>query len=247
MIFVEYDAESVIEAIVFKGEHRGAVCITSFILCAVPPLPFRHIAVEGPIGVGKTSLVNLLAKQFRGTKVLEDVDNPFLAEFYKDKRGAAFRCQLFFLLSRYDQQRAISQRDLFTELILADYSFPKDKIFAYLTLEDSELMIYNRLYEMLRESVPKPDLVIYLQASLDTLLRRVKKRGRAYEKSISQDYLKELSEAYSHYFYRYDETPLLVVNTNEIDFVNTPEHFDQLIEQVRNAKKGTQYYVPLGS
>src|SRR5213080_2189508 len=144
-------------------------------------LPWRHIAVEGPIGVGKTSLVTLLTKRFRGTKILEDVDNPFLAEFYKDKRGAAFRCQLFFLLSRYDQQRSISQRDLFTELILADYSFPKDKIFAYMTLEDSELMIYNRLYEMLRESVPRPDLVIYLQASLDTLLKRVKKRGRAYE------------------------------------------------------------------
>jgi deoxyguanosine kinase len=213
----------------------------------VPPLPFRHIAVEGPIGVGKKSLVNLLAKRFRGTKIIEDVDNPFVDDFYKDKRGAAFRCQLFFLLSRYDQQRSISQRDLFTELIVANYAFPRDKIFAYMTLEDSELMIYNRLYEMLRESVPKPDLVIYLQASLDTLLKRVKKRGRAYEKSISPDYLKELSEAYSHYFYRYDETPLLVVNTNEIDFVNTPEHFDQLIEQIANAKKGTQYYVPLGS
>ena len=213
----------------------------------MPQLPFRHIAVEGPIGVGKTSLVNLLAKRFRGTKVLEDADNPFLDDFYKDKRGAAFRTELFFLLSRYDQQRTIGQRDLFTELILADYSFPKDKIFAYMTLEDSELMIYNRLYEMLRESVPRPDLVIYLQASLDTLLRRVKKRGRAYEKSISPQYLQELSEAYSHYFYRYDETPLLVVNTNEIDFVNTPEHFDQLIEQIANAKKGTQYYVPLGS
>ncbi|MEA2237537.1 MAG: hypothetical protein QOC81_2261 [Thermoanaerobaculia bacterium] len=220
---------------------------SSFILPTVPALPFRHIAVEGPIGAGKTSLVNLLAKRFRGTKILEDVDNPFLADFYKDKRGAAFRCQLFFLLSRYDQQRSISQRDLFTELILADYSFPKDKIFAYMTLEDSELMIYNRMYELLYDSVPKPDLVIYLQASLDTLLKRVKKRGRAYEKSISPQYLQELSEAYSHYFYRYDETPLLVVNTNEIDFVNTPEHFDQLIEQIRNAKKGTQYYVPLGS
>ena len=138
-------------------------------------------------------------------------------------------------------------RELSPELILTDYTFAKDKIFAYLTLEDSELMIYNRLYEMLRENVPRPDLVIYLQASLDTLLKRVKKRGKAYEKSLSQEYLKEISEAYSHYFYRYDETPLLVVNTNEIDFVNTPEHFDQLIEQIRNAKKGTQYYVPLGS
>ena len=210
-------------------------------------LPFRHIAVEGPIGAGKTSLVDLLAKRFRGTKVLEDVSNPFLEEFYKDKRGAAFRCQLFFLLSRFDQQKQLAQRDLFTELVLSDYTFPKDKIFAYLTLDDSELMIYNRLYDLLYEQVPKPDLVIYLQANLDTLLKRIKKRGRAYEKAISPSYLQELSEAYSHYFYRYDETPLLVVNSTEIDFVNTPEHFEQLVEQVRNAQNGTQYYVPLGS
>jgi deoxyguanosine kinase len=210
-------------------------------------LPWQHIAVEGPIGVGKTSLVTLLAKRFRGTKILEDVDNPFLDDFYKDKRGAAFRCQLFFLLSRYDQQRSIAQGDLFTELLLADYTFPKDKLFAYLTLDDSELMIYNRLYDLLFETVPKPDLVIYLQGNLDTLLRRIKRRGRAYEKSISPQYLQELSEAYSHYFYRYEETPLLVVNTNDIDFVNTSAHFDQLVEQIRNAQKGTQYYVPLGS
>ena len=213
----------------------------------MPPLRFRHVAIEGPIGVGKTSLVNLLANRFRGTKLLEDADNPFLDDFYNDKRGAAFRCQLFFLLSRYDQQRSIAQQDLFTPLILADYTFPKDKIFAYLTLEDSELKIYNRMYDLLYETVPKPDLDIYLQANLDTLLKRVKKRGRAYEKSISPQYLQELSEAYSHYVYRYDETPLLVVNTNEIDFVNTPAHFDQLVEQIRNAQKGTQYYVPLGS
>lgn len=210
-------------------------------------LPFRHIAIEGPIGVGKTSLTGLLAKRFRGTKLLADVDNPFLDDFYKDKRGAALRTELFFLLSRYDQQRQLAQRDLFTELVIADYTFPKSKIFAYLTLDDSELLIYNRLYDLLLETVPKPDLVIYLQAGLDTLLKRIKKRGRAYEKAISSSYLQELSEAYSHYFYRYDETPLLVVNTNDIDFVNTPEHFDQLVEQIRSAQKGTQYYVPLGS
>lgn len=210
-------------------------------------LPFRHIAVEGPIGVGKTSLVDLLAKRFRGTKVLEDAENPFLNDFYKDKRGAAFRCQLFFLLSRYDQQKSIAQRDLFTELVLADYTFAKDKIFAYLTLEDSELMIYNRMYDLLKESIPKPDLVIYLQANLETLLRRIKKRGRAYEKAIASDYLQELSEAYAHYFYRYDETPLLVVNTNGIDFVHTSAHFEALVEQIAGAQKGTQYYAPLGS
>src|SRR6266516_930828 len=141
----------------------------SFIVYPSPrmvQLPWRHIAVEGPIGVGKTSLVTLLAKRFRGTKILEDVDNPFLDEFYKDKRGAAFRTELFFLLSRYDQQRTLSQQDLFTQLIIADYSFPKSKIFAYLTLDDSELMIYNRLYELLYETVPKPELVIYLQGNL---------------------------------------------------------------------------------
>ena len=213
----------------------------------MPPLPFRHIAIEGPIGVGKTSLTGLLAKRFKGTRVLADVENPFLDDFYKDKRGAAFRTELFFLLSRYDQQRGVSQRDLFMEMTIADYTFQKSKIFAYLTLDDSELMIYNRLYELLNETVPRPDLVIYLQGNLDTLLKRIKKRGRAYEKAISPQYLQELSEAYSHYFYRYDETPLLVVNTNEIDFVHTPEHFDQLVEQIRNAQKGTQYYVPLGS
>ena len=210
-------------------------------------LPWRYIGIEGPIGVGKTSLTNLLAKRFRGTRVLNDADNPFLDDFYKDKRGAAFRTELFFLLSRFDQQRQVAQRDLFTELILADYTFAKSKIFAHLTLDDSELMIYNRLYDLLDDQVPRPELVIYLQAGLDTLLKRIKKRGRAYEKAISPSYLQELSEAYSHYFYRYDETPLLVVNTNEIDFVAKPEHFDQLVEQIRNAQKGTQYYVPLGS
>src|ERR1700736_2460470 len=230
-----------------KTVHRLSFLVHRLSFSRMSHLPWRHIAVEGPIGVGKTSLVTLLAKRFRGTKILEDVDNPFLEDFYKDKRGAAFRTELFFVLSRYDQQRQVAQRDLFTELVIADYTFPKSKIFAYLTLDDSELMIFNRLYELLYETVPRPDLVIYLQAGIDTLLKRIKKRGRAYEKSISPQYLQELSEAYSHYFYRYDETPLLVVNTNEIDFVNTPAHFEQLVEQVRNAQKGTQYYVPLGS
>jgi deoxyadenosine/deoxycytidine kinase len=210
-------------------------------------LPFRYIAVEGPIGVGKTSLVDLLARRFRGTRVLEDVDNPFLADFYKDKRGAAFRLELFFLLSRHEQLKKLSQRDLFTELLLADYSYQKSKIFAHLTLEDSELTIYNRLWELLSEALPKPELVIYLEANLETLLKRIRRRGREYEKAIAPAYLKEVSEAYAHYFYRYDETPLLVVNTTDIDFVHTPEHFEALVRQIQSAPKGTQYYVPLGS
>ena len=207
----------------------------------------RHIAVDGPIGVGKTSLVELLARRFHGTKVLEDVDNPFLPDFYKKKKGAAFQTQLFFLLARYQQQQEIAQIDLFTNLVVADYHFPKDKIFACLNLDDSELLIYDRLYTLLSESVRKPDLVIYLQGSLETCLKRVKKRNLSYEKSISTDYLRQLIEAYNYYFYHYEETPLLVVDTNEIDFVNRPEHFDDLVEQIKRTKKGVQYYVPIGS
>src|SRR5215471_5143307 len=207
----------------------------------------RHVAVDGPIGVGKTSLVELLARRFHGTKVLEDVDNPFLPEFYKNKKGAAFQTQLFFLLSRYQQQREIAQIDLFSGLVVADYTFPKDKIFACLNLDDSELLIYDKLYTLLSEGVPKPDLVIYLQGSLETCLKRLKKRNLAFEKSISSEYVRGLLEAYNYYFYHYEETPLLVVDTNEIDFVNRPEHFEDLVEQIKKIKKGVQYYVPIGS
>jgi deoxyguanosine kinase len=210
-------------------------------------VPLRHVAVDGPIGVGKTSLVDLLAKRFHGTKILEDVDNPFLPDFYRKKKGAAFQTQLFFLLARYQQQREIAQIDLFTTLVVADYHFPKDKIFACLNLDDSELMLYDRLYTMLAETVPRPDLVIYLQGSLETCARRVKRRSASYEKGITPEYLAQLIEAYNYYFYHYEETPLLVVDTNEIDFVNRPEDFDDLVAQVQRAKKGVQYYVPAGS
>ena len=203
----------------------------------------RHVAIDGPIGVGKTSLVEMLARRFHGTKVLEDVDNPFLPEFYKKKKGSAFQTQLFFLLSRYQQQREIAQIDLFTTLVVADYHFPKDKIFACLNLDDSELMIYDRLYTLLLDSVPKPDLVIYLQGSIETCLKRVKKAARSFEKGLTPDYLSQLIEAYNYYFYHYEETPLLVVDTNEIDFVNRPADFDDLVSQVQKARKGVQYYV----
>jgi deoxyadenosine/deoxycytidine kinase len=207
----------------------------------------RHVAIDGPIGVGKTSLVQLLARKFHGTQALEDVDNPFLPEFYKRKKGSAFQTQLFFLLSRYQQQREIAQIDLFQNLVVADYHFPKDKIFACLNLDDSELLIYDRLYNLLSESVPKPDLVIYLQGSLETCMKRVKKASRAFEKGITPEYVAQLIEAYNYYFYHYEETPLLVVDTNEIDFVNRPADFDDLVTQIQKAKKGVQYYVPTGS
>ena len=150
------------------------------------------------------------------------MDNPFLPDFYKKKKGAAFQTQLFFLLSRYQQQREIAQIDLFTTLVVADYHFPKDKIFACLNLDDSELLIYDRLYTLLSETVRKPDLVIYLQGSLETCMKRIKKTSRAVEKGITPEYLAQLIEAYNYYFYHYEETPLLVVDTNEIDFVNRP-------------------------
>jgi deoxyadenosine/deoxycytidine kinase len=207
-------------------------------------VPLRHVAIDGPIGVGKTSLVELLARRFHGTKILEDVDNPFLPDFYKRKKGSAFQTQLFFLLSRYQQQGELAQIDLFTTLVVADYHFPKDKIFACLNLDDSELLIYDRLYTLLSETVPRPDLVIYLQGSLETCMKRIKKASRSIEKGITPEYVAQLIEAYNYYFYHYEETPLLVVNTNEIDFVNRPADFDDLVAQIQKAKKGVQYYVP---
>jgi deoxyguanosine kinase len=203
----------------------------------------RHVAVDGPIGVGKTSLVEMLARRFHGTKILEDVDNPFLPDFYKKKKGSAFQTQLFFLLSRYQQQQEIAQIDLFTNIVIADYHFPKDKIFACLNLDDSELLIYDKLYTLLSESVRKPDIVIYLQGSLETCLKRIKKKTRTLEKAVTPEYLAQLIEAYNYYFYHYEETPLLVVDTNEIDFVNRPADFDDLVSQVQKARKGVQYYV----
>jgi len=209
--------------------------------------PLRHIAIEGPIGVGKTSLVGLLAKRFSGTQVLEDVQNPFLSDFYAGKEGAAFQTQIYFLLSRYRQQQEIAQIDLFRNLVLADYTFPKDKIFASLTLSDAEMTIYDRLYGELSANVPRPDLVVHLTASVETCLTRIKKRGRAFEKSITADYLKNLVEAYNYFFYHYRETPLLMVETNEIDFVERKGDLEDLIAQITRPFRGTQIYVPRGS
>jgi deoxyadenosine/deoxycytidine kinase len=209
--------------------------------------PLRHIAVEGPIGVGKTSLVGLLAKRFSGTQILEDVTNPFLSDFYADKKGAAFQTQLFFLLSRYQQQREISQIDLFKNLVVADYTFAKDKIFAYLTLNDAEIAIYDKLFGSLATHVPKPDLVVHLTASVETCLSRIRKRGRSYERSISAEYLKSLVEAYNYFFYHFRECPLLVVETNEIDFVERKGDLEDLILQITRPFRGTQIYVPRGS
>ena len=210
-------------------------------------MKFRVIAVEGPIGVGKTSFVRLLASKFDAATVLENTDNPFLHEFYQDRQGAAFQAQLFFLLSRHRQLQELSQRDLFQQVTLCDYIFPKDKIFAYLNLDDSELLIYDKLYEMLETQVPKPDLVIFLQADTRVLINRIKGRRRDFEAQISEAYINEVNKAYNYYFFHYTQTPLLVIDTTSIDFVHQPEHLDELLEQIRKMDRGVQYYRPLGS
>jgi deoxyguanosine kinase len=210
-------------------------------------MKFRSIAVEGPIGVGKTSFVELLARKIDAQKLLEKIDNPFLRDFYQDKQGAAFQAQLFFLLSRYRQLMDLGQRDLFHSVSLCDYVFPKDKIFAYLNLDDSELLIYDKLYAMLESQVPKPDLVIFLQAETNRLVERIKRRRRDYEAEISEAYVNEVNKAYNYFFFHYTQTPLLVIDTTEIDFVHHEEHLDELIEQIRKMDRGVQYYRPLGS
>ncbi|HMM34903.1 MAG TPA: deoxynucleoside kinase [Thermoanaerobaculia bacterium] len=209
--------------------------------------PLRHIAIEGPIGVGKTSLAGLLAKRFSGTQFLEDVKNPFLPDFYEGKKGAAFQAQIYFLLSRYGQQQEIAQMDLFKELVIADYTFAKDKIFANLTLSDEEMRLYEKVWQPLSEALPKPDLVIHLTATVETCLSRIKLRGRSFEKSITADYLKQLTEAYNYFFHHYRETPLLVVDTNQIDFVKRKDDLEDLIRQITRPFRGTQFYVPRGS
>ncbi|HSE42382.1 MAG TPA: deoxynucleoside kinase [Acidobacteriota bacterium] len=210
-------------------------------------MDFHYIAVEGPIGVGKSSFCELLGTHLKAQKVLEDLNNPFLKDFYKETPGSAFQLQLFFLLMRYQQQQKLQQADLFQETIVCDYIFQKDKIFAYLNLSDNELLIYERLYSLLEPNIPRPDLVIYLQASLDVLLQRIKKRNVDYEKTITRDYLKELMQAYNYFFFHYKLSSLLVINTSDIDFVENPKDMEDLVTMIRTMGKGTKYYIPLGS
>jgi deoxyadenosine/deoxycytidine kinase len=211
-------------------------------------MAFHHIAIEGPIGVGKSSLAERLAERLDATTVLEEWgQNPFLKAFYDGTAGAAFQVELFYLLSRYRQQQELLQRNLFQHATVSDYVFEKSRLFAYLNLDDSELLIFEKLWTLLVESVPRPDLVIYLQAPSEVLLRRIRGRGQAEEAKLSQEYLAEVARAYNHYFFHYTLTPLLVVNTEAVDFVKRPEDVDDLVKQIRSMGKGTQYYVPMGS
>ena len=210
-------------------------------------MQFRHIAIEGPIGAGKTALAERLGTRLDATVVLEETENPFLADFYADKPGSALQAQLFYLLSRHRQQTALRQSDLFSQITIADFLFDKDKIFAYLNLDDNELFIYQRLYDLLAHDVPSPDLVVFLQAPTDVLLRRMHTRRRDPESVALQpddDYLRELNEAYHHFFFHYDATPLLVVETSQFDSDGSDEAIDHLIKQIRSMGPGTRYYVP---
>jgi deoxyadenosine/deoxycytidine kinase len=206
-------------------------------------LPFRYLAVDGPIGVGKTVLVDKLVRRFEAVKVLEDVENPFLPDFYRDRPGAAFQTQMYFLLSRYKQQQEVIQQELFQRLVVSDYIFQKDRIFAYLTLGDDELAIYDKLYTTLEPQVPVPDLVLYLTADVDTCMARIRKRARSFEKEISDEYMAELIDAYNHYFHYYNRSPLLVVDTRNLNFPDSKSDFEELVSQLERPIRGTEYFV----
>jgi deoxyguanosine kinase len=205
----------------------------------------RYLVIEGPIGVGKSSLARLLSDRLGARLVMETVEeNPFLAKFYESPQRFAFQTQVFFLLSRYRQQAELSQMDLFNQLTICDYFLPKDQIFASVTLSDEERALYDQLYQLLSPRVATPDLLIYLQASTDTLIERIEARGRSFEKEIPWDYLDTLNNAYNKFFFHYDQSPLLVIQTESIDFVHNPDDLEDLVKQIASAKQGTHYYVP---
>ena len=205
--------------------------------------PFRHIAVEGVFKSRKTQLANLLAQRIGGKLVLDHVGNPYLKEFYNEREGSAFLAQLVFLANRYHQQVRLRQRDLFVDRVICDYLFEKDKIYAYQTLSDDELLVYEKIYGILADRVPKPDLAIYLQISLPTLLRRLAKEGDPLEKNISEKYLEDIVEAFDYFFFNYQAVPLLVVKADELDLSREEDVLD-LLDQIRQMKKSTLYYVP---
>ena len=206
-----------------------------------------YIAVEGVIGVGKTSLCKIIGENFSAKIVYEKFEeNPFLEDFYTDKERFAFQTQLYFLLSRYRQHQEMMQVELFHKLLISDYMFVKDKIFANITLSDKELVLYNSVVTLLERDIPNPDLVIYLQSSTNRLMENIRRRGRHYEELITLDYLQQLNDAYNDFFLRYDSSPLLIVNSTDIDFVDNEKDRDDLLQKIRQPFSGTRYYNPKG-
>jgi deoxyguanosine kinase len=204
-----------------------------------------YIAIEGPIGVGKTSLANALGQRLGARIVLEDTDsNPFLARFYEDAEKYAFPAQLYFLLTRYNQQRELAQQDLFSQATVSDYLLAKDRIFARLNLDSDELVLYEGVYRLLDGRIARADLVVYIRARAEVLLARLRKRNRPFERYISLEYLERVAAAYRDFFFYYEDTPLLVVDTSDIDFVADPHDLDDLVREIDRAGEGAQYYVP---
>ena len=209
-------------------------------------MDFRHIAIEGPIGVGKTALAQHLGTRLNASVILDETDNPFVGDLYNGRPGAAFQSQLFSVLSRHRQQSSLRQTDLFNQLIICDYLFDKDKIYAHLNLDDNELFIYQRLYDLLAADIRAPDLVVYLQTPNNVLHQRARVYRRSNTDTPVPDdhYLSELNEAYTHFFYHYTVTPLLVIETSELNLEWTDKELDELVKQVKDMGRGTRYYVP---
>jgi len=207
----------------------------------------RYIAIEGVIGAGKTTLATMLGEKIGGNVVLEQFEeNPFLSKFYEDPKHYAFQTQIFFLLSRYRQQQQLFQADLFHRFVITDYIFEKDKIFAYLNLMDDELKLYETLVSSIEQKVPTPDLVVYIQSSVERLMGNIHHRGREIEKNMSEEYIRDLNEAYNYFFFRYKSCPLLIVNSTALDFVNNKNHFEDLIKEIfRPNKAPVEYYNPV--
>ena len=206
----------------------------------------RYIVIEGVIGAGKTSLAQLLARRFNGKLVLEEFEeNPFLSRFYENRKRYAFHTQLSFLASRFRQQKALLDRDLFHHVVISDYMFEKDRLFAHLNLEGDELQLYETLFWQMHVATPRPDLIVYLQASVDRLMKNIGLRDREYEKQMSRKYIEELNGAYNNYFFHFDRCPLLIINAEHIDFVNNPEDLEELIRQIASTSHpGTTYFNP---
>ncbi|MDH7514621.1 MAG: deoxynucleoside kinase [Bacteroidota bacterium] len=229
-----------------RGTPRSFITAISRIF---PPMrgDIRYIAVEGVIGVGKTSLARLLHGRVGGKLVLESFEeNPFLTRFYQHPERYAFQTQIFFLLTRFKQLQQLAQQELFEDYVIVDYIFEKDRIFAHLNLQDDELQLYEMLVSSIERTLPRPDLVVYLQSTVDRLMQNIRQRGRDFERGISKKYLADLNDAYNYFFFRYKATPLLIVNATEIDFVNDETQFEDLLEQIlKRNHAAVEYYTPL--
>ena len=209
---------------------------------------YFNISIEGTIGAGKTSLANMISSDLKAKLILEKFEeNPFLKDFYGNQDRYAFQTQLFFLLSRYSQHQDLRQVDIFSKILVSDYMFIKDRLFAALNLNDREMGLYDKVAKILERDIVYPDLAIFLQADTDKLMSNIKKRGRQYEQDIDWNYIDSLNQVYNEYFFRYDKGPLLIINTNDIDFVNNKDDFKGILNFLNEPIKGRKYYNPIKS